>query len=135
MSTVKSDKYYYAAGKRKTSVAKVYLLPNSENPSITVNGKSLSDYFPSYYVGIVNSPLALTDNVDKFSIKLVVKGGGYSSQAQSIRHGLSKALELFNPDLRLSLKNSCFLIRDPRIKERKKFGLKKARKSPQWSKR
>jgi small subunit ribosomal protein S9 len=135
MSSIKSDKYYYAAGKRKTSIARVYLSLDSDTPSIIVNGKSLSDYFPSYYQGLVNSPLVLTDNINKFSIKLIVKGGGYSSQSQAIRHGLSKALEIFNPELRLLLKNSGFLIRDSRIKERKKFGLKKARKSPQWSKR
>jgi len=131
----KAEQYFYAVGKRKTSIAKVYLTPSDKGGKIEVNGKDISEYFSGNYVGNIISPLAVTDNIKKFDIKIVLIGGGFSSQSDAARHGIARALELINGDLRLSLKAAGFLTRDPRRKERKKFGKKKARKSPQWSKR
>lgn len=129
------ENYFYALGKRKTSVAKVYITPSAEGGKFEVNGKDIKEYFSGEYVGNILSPLSLLDSLDSFVVKVVVSGGGYSSQSDSIRHGLSRALVAFNADNRLRLKSEGFLTRDPRRKERKHFGLKKARKSPQWSKR
>ena len=135
MAAKKDTQYYYARGKRKTSTAKVYLTPNVKGGKVEVNGKDIKEYFSGDYVGNVISPLTLTDNADKFDLKIVLIGGGFSSQSDAARHGVARALELYSPELRLSLKAAGYLTRDPRRKERKKFGLKKARKSPQWSKR
>jgi len=129
------ETYFYALGKRKTSVAKVYITPSSNGGKFEVNGKDIKEYFSGEYIGNILSPLSLVDALDSFTVKVVVSGGGYSSQSDSIRHGLARALVLFNADNRLRLKAEGFLTRDPRRKERKHFGLKKARKSPQWSKR
>jgi small subunit ribosomal protein S9 len=132
----KVEQYFYAVGKRKTSIAKVYLTPSVDNNGkIEVNGKDISEYFFGDYAKNVCSPLVLTDNLKKFDIKIVLIGGGFSSQSDAARHGIARALEIVNSDFRLVLKSSGFLTRDPRRKERKKFGKKKARKSPQWSKR
>ncbi len=130
-----TTQYYYANGKRKTSVAKVYLTPVLKGGEFKVNGKDITEYFSGNQIGNAKSPLLLTENLEKFNVIIIVKGGGFASQSDAIRHGISKALELFNPELRLVLKAAKFLTRDPRKKERKKPGLKKARKSPQWSKR
>ncbi len=131
----KVQEYIYAVGKRKTSTAKVYLTPSLKGGKIEVNGKDISEYFSGNYIGNILSPLVSTDNTDNFDIKIVLVGGGFSSQSDAARHGIARALEKNNSELRLSLKASGFLTRDPRRKERKKFGKKKARKSPQWSKR
>ena len=131
----KSDQYFYANGKRKTSVAKVYLTPSAKGGKFEINGKDISVYFSGNQIGNAKSPLALTENFEKFDVIVVTQGGGLSSQSDAVRHGVAKALELFNPELRLVLKAAGFLTRDSRRKERKKPGLKKARKSPQWSKR
>ncbi len=131
----KAEQYFYAVGKRKTSIAKVYLTPSDKGGKVEVNGKDISEYFSGNYIGNIISPLVVTDNAKKFDIKIVLVGGGFSSQSDAARHGIARALESINPDLRLSLKAAGFLTRDPRRKERKKFGKKKARKSPQWSKR
>lgn len=128
-------RYYYAAGRRKTSVAKVYLEPSPKADSFEVNGKPVSEYFYGEYLGNVQSPLALVEMLDKFNVKVVVSGGGYASQSDAVRHGVARALEEYNPNFRIQLKAAGYLTRDPRRKERKKFGLKKARKSPSWSKR
>ncbi len=131
----KAAQYFYANGKRKTSVAKVYLTPASKGGKFEINGKDISAYLSGNQIGNAKSPLSLTENLDKFDVIVVAKGGGLSSQSDAVRHGVAKALELFNPELRLVLKAAGFLTRDSRRKERKKPGLKKARKSPQWSKR
>ena len=131
----KAQEYTYAVGKRKTSIAKVYLTPSSKGGKIEINGKDISEYFSGDYIGNIISPLVLTENDTNFDVKIVLIGGGFSSQSDAARHGIARALEKNNPELRLLLKSAGFLTRDPRRKERKKFGLKKARKSPQWSKR
>ncbi len=125
---------YYQTGKRKSAIARVWLMPGSGN--LTVNRKPLSDYFPlETHQNMVQEPLNLTDTLGQFDALVTVRGGGVSGQAGAIRHGISKALLLADPDLRPSLKQQGFLTRDSRIKERKKYGQKKARKRFQFSKR
>ena len=129
------EKYYEAVGRRKTAIARVRLFTKGDK-SFLVNEKPLSHYFPSSELQkIVVSPLEIMKCLDKFQILTIVKGGGLSSQAEAIRHAISRALTLFNPDFRKRLKKAGFLKRDPRMKERKKFGLKRARRAPQWQKR
>lgn len=133
--TKKKEKFWQAVGRRKTSIAQVKILEGKEK-FFLVNGKKLEDYFPSFELQkIAKSPLELLKYEDKFQILSQVKGGGLSSQAEAIRHALSRALVAFNSDLRKKLKKAGFLKRDPREKERKKFGLKRARRAPQWQKR
>ena len=128
------EKYYYGTGRRKHSVARVRVYKGTGN--ITINGRNIDDYFGLETLKlIVRQPLALTDNIDKFDIVCTVAGGGVTGQAGAIRHGLSRALLVFNPELRPILKKEGFLTRDPRMKERKKYGLKGARRAPQFSKR
>jgi small subunit ribosomal protein S9 len=128
------QKYYYGTGRRKHSVARVRVYNGTGN--ITINGRSIDDYFGLETLKlIVRQPLALTDNLDKFDIVCNVAGGGVTGQAGAVRHGLSRALLEFNPELRPVLKKAGFLTRDPRMKERKKYGLKAARRAPQFSKR
>ncbi len=128
------QKYYYGTGRRKHSVARVRVYNGTGN--ITINGRSIDDYFGLETLKlIVRQPLALTENADKFDIVCNVSGGGVTGQAGAIRHGLSRALLVFNPELRPVLKKAGFLTRDPRMKERKKYGLKAARRAPQFSKR
>ena len=129
----KTDKYV-AIGKRKRSVARVTLTPGKGN--ITVNGKDVKDYMP-YETLIIDlvQPLELVDAKDKYDVEVVVKGGGFSGQTGAIRLGISKALMLVNADNRPLLKQNGMITRDARIKERKKYGLKKARRAPQFSKR
>ena len=125
---------YYQTGKRKSAIARVWLMPGSGN--LTVNRKPLSDYFPlETHQNLVQEPLNLTETLGQFDALVTVRGGGVSGQAGAIRHGISKALLLADPDLRPSLKQQGFLTRDSRIKERKKYGQKKARKRFQFSKR
>ncbi len=136
MTTInKEKKYREAIGRRKRSVARVRLTPAKEN-SIIVNGKNAAEYFtvPAYYQ-------ALRDVFEDgkfegtFSISVLVRGGGISAQAEAVRHGIARAAVHLDPESRKRLKKLGYLKRDPRKKERKKFGLKKARKAPKWSKR
>ena len=133
MAAKKAEQYHYAVGKRKTSTAKVYLTPGTGE--IEVNGKKINEYFSTSYAGNVISPLVLTETAATYDVKIVIIGGGYSSQSDAARHGVARCLELINPEYRLRLKAAGYLTRDPRRKERKHYGFKKARKSPQWSKR
>ncbi len=126
--------YFYGTGRRKSSVARVRVYNGTGK--VTINGRDIDDFFGLETLKvIVNQPLALTGNEGKFDIVCTVAGGGVSGQAGAIRHGLSRALLLFNPELRPELKKAGFLTRDPRMKERKKYGLKAARRAPQFSKR
>ena len=126
--------YFYGTGRRKSSVARVRVYAGSGN--ITINGRNIDDYFGLETLKlIVKQPLILTENSDKFDIVCTVAGGGVTGQAGAIRHGLSRALLQVNDELRPVLKKAGFLTRDPRMKERKKYGLKAARRAPQFSKR
>ena len=126
--------YFYGTGRRKHSVARVRLYPGNGN--ITINGRGIDDYFGLETLKlIVRQPLALTETLEKFDIVCTVAGGGVTGQAGAIRHGISRALLVFNAELRPLLKKAGFLTRDPRMKERKKYGLKAARRAPQFSKR
>ncbi len=128
------EKYCYGTGRRKHSVARVRMYKGTGN--ITINGRSIDDYFGLETLKlIVRQPLAVTETADKFDIVCTVAGGGVTGQAGAIRHGISRALLVFNPELRPALKKEGFLTRDPRMKERKKYGLKAARRAPQFSKR
>jgi len=134
-SKSKGSHYFCACGKRKTSSARVRIYPGGEN-KITVNNKDFKEYFPDPFQRVVSrSPFQFVEAGKKFDVTVRVVGGGVNSQAGAIKHGISKALILMNPDLRSSLKKAGFLTRDPRKKERKKPGLKRARRAPQWSKR
>jgi small subunit ribosomal protein S9 len=125
---------YYGTGRRKTAVARVYLRPGSGK--ITVNKRDFEAYFPNRVLKmIIRQPLLITENAEKFDILVNVSGGGMSGQAGAIRHGLSRALLQFNPELRPKLKSAGFLMRDAREVERKKYGQPKARRRFQFSKR
>ena len=125
---------YYGTGRRKSSVARVRLVPGTGK--ITVNKRELNDYFGRQTLElIVKQPLNLTNTVEQYDVIATVAGGGPSGQAGAIRHGISRALLDVDGELRQSLKKAGFLARDPRMKERKKYGLKKARKASQFSKR
>ena len=125
---------YYGTGRRKSSVARVYLVPG--NGKITVNKRDIDNYFGLETLKlIVRQPLVLTNNVSKYDVLCKVVGGGLTGQAGAIRHGISRALLKADEELKLPLKKAGFLTRDPRMKERKKYGLKKARRAPQFSKR
>ncbi|HWQ59063.1 MAG TPA: 30S ribosomal protein S9 [Clostridia bacterium] len=125
---------YLGTGRRKSSVARVRLLPGVG--SITVNKRDLEEYFGHETLKmIVREPLVLTDTLAKFDIVANVHGGGTTGQAGAIRHGIARALIVASPELRSALKKAGFLARDPRMKERKKYGLKAARRAPQFSKR
>ncbi|MEK7071857.1 MAG: 30S ribosomal protein S9 [Patescibacteria group bacterium] len=132
---IEEKKYLEATGRRKTASARVRLFSEGEK-TFVVNGKSLENYFLSSELQeIVKAPLFIMDIIGKFGLTAIVKGGGSHSQAEAIRHGIARAIVAVNPEFRTRLKKAGFLIRDPRMKERKKFGLKRARKAPQWSKR
>ncbi len=125
---------YYATGRRKTAVAKTWLTPGTG--SITINNRSLDDYFPLESAKIVlTQPLTLTNNRDSFDVKVTVKGGGINGQVGAVRHGITRALLEVDPDLRIPLKKAGFVKRDPRSKERKKYGQRGARARFQFSKR
>jgi len=134
MVTYDSKPFYYGTGRRKNSVARVRVYPGSG--TITVNKRDIEDYFGLDTLKLIaRQPLALTGTVDKFDIVCTVAGGGVTGQAGAIRHGVSRALLQYSEELRPVLKKAGFLTRDPRMKERKKYGLKKARRAPQFSKR
>ena len=125
---------YYGTGRRKSSIARVYLRPGTGN--ILVNKVPLAQYFGrSTLQMVVRQPLELTENSDQFDIFINVSGGGLSGQAGAVKHGISKALSVFEPSLRSPLKSAGFLTRDSRVVERKKYGKPKARRSFQFSKR
>ena len=129
----KTEKYY-GTGRRKKSIARVYLVPGKGD--VTINKRSMDEYFGLETLKvIVRQPLVATDNSDKFDVIVTVRGGGYTGQAGAIRHGISRALLTVDSDFRPVLKKAGFLTRDPRMKERKKYGLKAARRAPQFSKR
>ena len=125
---------YYGTGRRKSSVARVYLVPGTGK--VTINKKDMDEYFGLETLKIiVRQPLEATNMADKFDVIVNVKGGGFTCQAGAIRHGIARALNKYDLDLRPTLKKAGYLTRDPRMKERKKYGLKKARRAPQFSKR
>ena len=125
---------FYGTGRRKSSVARVYLVPGTGK--ITINKKDMDDYLPlDTLKTIVRQPLVATGTLEKYDVLVNVNGGGYTGQAGAIRHGISRALLEVDADFRPVLKAEGFLTRDPRMKERKKYGLKKARRAPQFSKR
>ena len=136
------QQYYYGTGKRKTAIAKVRLYPNlgqrESGPSSTiqVNGKPLDEAFRwQPWQATVQQPLRVTDSLDKFSVVAKVQGGGVSAQSEAIRHGISKALAVYDETLKPTLRKHGLLTRDARIKESKKYGLKRARRAPQYTKR
>ena len=133
--TIKGE-YYYGMGRRKTAVARVRLYPNGGG-SITINGKPAQSYFGQResVMATINSPLRVLDVNEPYDMTIKVLGGGVSGQAGAIRHALARALLRVNPEWKLSLRRAGFLTRDPRMKERKKPGLKRARKAPQYTKR
>ena len=127
--------YKYGTGRRMSSVARVHLFENGTG-SITINGRSIDEYFGLETLKmVVRQPLNATNTLGKVDIVATVEGGGVSGQAGALRHGISRALLLVNPEVRPVLKKAGFLTRDPRMKERKKYGLKAARRAPQFSKR
>ena len=127
--------YLYGTGRRKSSVARVHVYPNGTG-SITINGRSIDEYFGLETMKmVVRQPLVATANEGKVDIVATGKGGGFSGQAGALRHGIARALLLAADDNRAILKKAGFLTRDPRMKERKKYGLKSARRAPQFSKR
>ncbi len=125
---------YYGTGRRKSSIARVYLVPGTGK--VIINKREMDNYFGLDTLKlIVRQPLALTETQDKFDVLVNVRGGGFTGQAGAIRHGISRALLQVDADYRPVLKKAGFLTRDPRMKERKKYGLKAARRAPQFSKR
>jgi len=145
----KQDVYFEAVGRRKTATARVRIFAKKgvnfsdesgnskmEFDDFTINEKPINNYFPSFELQqIVGVAFEKMNCLGKFFVSVRVKGGGFHSQAEAVRHGISRALVLFNQDFRRRLKKSGFLTRDPRMRERKKFGLKRARRAPQWQKR
>ena len=128
-------KYFYGTGRRKSSVARVRVYENGTG-MITINGRDIDSYFGLETLKlVVRQPLVTTETLGKVDVVVTVAGGGVSGQAGAIRHGISRALLLLNPEFRAALKAAGFLTRDPRMKERKKYGLKAARRAPQFSKR
>ena len=135
MATYKCKRpYMYGTGRRKHSVARVHLIPNGTG-AITINGRDIDDYFGLETLKLIVRQPLVTGTVGKVDIEATVHGGGVSGQAGAIRHGISRALLLVDENYRASLKAAGFLTRDPRMKERKKYGLKAARRAPQFSKR
>jgi len=133
-SNQKKEKYIYTVGRRKESRAQVRLYKGKGN--IEINGKKLKEYFPTLEMQQkVLFPLEIVSEKDKCDITVVVKGGGKNGQVEAIRHGIARALQVKNEDYRIPLKKENLLKRDPRMKERKKYGLKRARRAPQWQKR
>ncbi|MBD5482738.1 MAG: 30S ribosomal protein S9 [Lachnospiraceae bacterium] len=130
----KATARYYGTGRRKKSIARVYLMPGTGK--ITINKRDIDNYFGLDTLKlIVRQPLAATDTVEKYDALITVRGGGTTGQAGAIRHGIARALLQVDADFRPTLKKAGFLTRDPRMKERKKYGLKAARRAPQFSKR
>ncbi len=130
-----AEKKVYATGKRKTSVARVWLKIGGTG-IITINGKDYKEYFPRATSQVkILQPFELTNTLGKFDVMATVKGGGISAQAEAVRHGIARALQEYDPNLRPTLKKAGLLTRDPRMKERKKYGKRGARRTPQYSKR
>jgi small subunit ribosomal protein S9 len=136
LADTNKGEYYYGMGRRKTAVARVRLYPNGGG-SVTINGKNAQTYFGQReaVMATINAPLRVLDLSDTYDMTIKVLGGGVSGQAGAIRHALARALLRLNPEWKLSLRRAGFLTRDPRMKERKKPGLKRARKAPQYTKR
>jgi small subunit ribosomal protein S9 len=133
--TTKDNKYIETVGRRKTSIARARLTPAAK-ASFVINDKSVEDYFTvAEQRAIIMAAISESKLDQKFAVTIMVKGGGVNSQAEAIRHAIARALITFDQTLRKDLKKAGYLKRDPRAKERRKFGLKKARKAPQWSKR
>ena len=133
--SVKKKLQYWGTGRRKSAVARVRLIPGGTG-AITINGRSIDEYCDLDTLKlIIRQPLALTETESKYDVFVNVVGGGFTGQAGAIRHGVARALVVAEPELRPALKKAGFLTRDPRMKERKKYGLKKARRAPQFSKR
>ncbi len=130
------DRYIEAIGRRKTAIARVRITPSAKS-SYEINGKAVEAYFPTRELQMTAAESVATSKLTttKFKITAMIKGGGISAQADALRHGIARALIEYDRELRGKLKKAGLLKRDPRAKERRKFGLKKARKSPQWSKR
>ena len=134
-ASTKKKVQFWGTGRRKKAIARVRLIPSGEG-NVTINGKTLDEYFGLDTLKfIVNQPLVLTDTASKYDVIVNVVGGGFTGQAGAIRHGISRALLVAEPETRVALKKAGFLTRDSRMKERKKYGLKKARRAPQFSKR
>ncbi len=136
MADTNKGEYYYGMGRRKTAVARVRLYPNGEG-NVIVNGKQAQSYFGQReaLLATINSPLRLLELNNAYDMNIKVLGGGVSGQAGAIRHALARALVRVNPEWKPALRRAGFLTRDPRMKERKKPGLKRARKAPQYTKR
>lgn len=139
MATKKAAKkviQFAGVGRRKHAIARVRLIPEGDG-TIIINKKSIDEYFGGLEIvkSIVRQPLVLTGTVGAYNVFVNVRGGGYNGQAGAIRHGVARALVLAQPELKADIKKAGYLTRDPRMKERKKYGLKKARKAPQFSKR
>ena len=137
MAKVASKKklQFWGPGRRKKAIARVRLIPGGAG-NIVINKRSIDDYCDLETVKlIIKQPLVLTDSLSKYDVFVNVVGGGFTGQAGAIRHGIARALIIAEPELRAELKKAGFLTRDPRMKERKKYGLKKARRAPQFSKR
>ena len=133
--SVKNKLQYWGTGRRKSAVARVRLIPGG-NGAIAINGRSIDEYCDLDTLKlIIRQPLVLTETESKYDVFVNVKGGGFTGQAGAIRHGIARALIVAEPELRSALKAAGYLTRDPRMKERKKYGLKKARRAPQFSKR
>lgn len=134
-ATKTTTKYFEAVGRRKTAIARVRLFPAKKN-SFEINGKALETYFPVKEMQVTaEEALHNGKAAEKFTVTAKIVGGGISAQSEALRHGIARALLEYDLNLRSGLKKLGYLRRDPRAKERRKFGLKKARKSPQWSKR
>jgi small subunit ribosomal protein S9 len=133
--TEEKQKYIETVGRRKTAIARVRITPAAKN-SYTVNDKDVETYFPTGELRrIATEAITSTKLTQKFKVSAMIKGGGINGQAEALRHGIARGLIIFDAELRKQVKKAGFLKRDPRMKERRKFGLKKARKAPQWSKR
>ena len=133
-TSAKKKLQYWGTGRRKKAIARVRLIPG--NGSVTINSRTMDDYFPEDTLKyVVNQPLVLVGAQDKFDVFVNVIGGGTSGQAGAVRHGIARALVVADENYKAALKKAGFLTRDPRMKERKKYGLKKARRAPQFSKR
>ena len=129
-------KYFEAVGRRKTSVARVRIFPDDKQVKFLINGKTPDEFFSTKELQLTaNYPLRKVKQVDGFSVSVKTKGGGITGQAEAIRLGIARALVKYDPEMRLRFKKIGFLKRDPRAKERRKYGLRKARRAPQWSKR
>lgn len=133
--SVKKKLQYWGTGRRKSAIARVRLIPGGTG-AITINGRSIDEYCDLDTLKlIIKQPLVLTETESKYDVFVNVIGGGFTGQAGAIRHGVARALIVAEPELRPALKKEGYLTRDPRMKERKKYGLKKARRAPQFSKR